>query len=163
MSNEQNWVEATSAAEMSAVAAFMAGARETFPKQVSAHAINSYTNCNRPKLAIKCALITLEAVRAVGAHVDAAKDYLKFVNIKNTLLISLFTEQAALCYLKEGFHNVNSSRKTLEIFKARLPSLENPRDHKFLSKLKTSGTKIRDHHSIRFLWEPIPETEMEKV
>ena len=88
MSNEQNWVEATSAAEMSAVAAFMAGARETFPKQVSAHAINSYTNCNRPKLAIKCALITLEAVRAVGAHVDAAKDYLKFVNIKNTRLIS---------------------------------------------------------------------------
>ena len=104
MSNEQNWVEATSAAEMSAVAAFMAGARETFPKQVSAHAINSYTNCNRPKLAIKCALITLEAVRAVGAHVDAAKDYLKFVNIKNTLLISLFTEQAALCYLKERGH-----------------------------------------------------------
>ena len=66
------------AAEMSAIASFMSASnRDTFPKQVSSHAINSYINCNKPNLAIKCALITLEAVRASGGFIDAAKDYLK--------------------------------------------------------------------------------------
>ena len=89
---------------MSAIASFMSSSsRETFPKQVSSHAINSYINCNKPKLAIKCALITLEAVRASGGFIDAAKDYLKFVTDDNAILVSLFTEQAALCYLRANF------------------------------------------------------------
>merc|ERR1711892_962270 len=106
MSNEQNWVEATSAAEMSAIAAFMSQSshhRDTFSRQVSSHAINSYLNCSKPHLAVKCALITLEAVRASGGFIDAAKDYLKFVSYDNALLVSLFTEQAALCYLRARF------------------------------------------------------------
>ena len=98
MSNEQNWVEATSgklvgkkasglklfsAAEMAAISIFMSNLhRDSFPKQVTSHAINSYMNCNKPKLAVKCALITLEAVRASGGYIDAAKDYLK-VGIKS--------------------------------------------------------------------------------
>ena len=41
--------------------------------QVASHAINSYTNCNRPLLAVKCAMVTLEAVRSVGAYIDAGK------------------------------------------------------------------------------------------
>ena len=33
MSNDQNWIEATSASEMAAISSFMAGSRESFPKQ----------------------------------------------------------------------------------------------------------------------------------
>ena len=89
---------------MSAIAAFMSQSnRDTFPRQVSSHAINSYLNCSKPHLAVKCALITLEAVRASGGFIDAAKDYLKFVSYDNALLVSLFTEQAALCYLRARF------------------------------------------------------------
>ena len=41
-------------------------------------------NCNKPKLAVKCALVTLEAVRASGGYIDAAKDYLKVgLQVKN--------------------------------------------------------------------------------
>lgn len=52
LSNEQNWIEATSASEFAALASFMAGGgqRENFPKQVTAHAINSYFNLNQTTL-----------------------------------------------------------------------------------------------------------------
>lgn len=33
---------------------------------------------------------------------DAAKDYLRFSRVQNSPLVALFTEQAALCYLKAG-------------------------------------------------------------
>jgi len=50
LSNEQNWIEATSASEFSALSSFMAGSRENFPKQVTAHAINSYFNLKQTPL-----------------------------------------------------------------------------------------------------------------
>ena len=70
LSNDQNWIEATSASEFAAIAVFMAesGTRhDHFPKQVTAHAINSYFNLNHTELAIRSAFTTLEAVRSVGA------------------------------------------------------------------------------------------------
>ena len=48
-------------------------------------------------------MTTLEAVRSAGGYIDAAKDFLKFSSLDNPLLVSLFTEQAALCYLKARF------------------------------------------------------------
>ena len=96
--------------------------RAAFPKQAAAFAINSFLNLEKKDLALRSAFTTLEAGKGVGAWVDTAKDYLRFSKGFSANQIAMFTEQAALCYLKAGHIRIGIKVFVKRVYSCRAPS-----------------------------------------